>query len=199
MISPTSTFLFLSAVSIFATSAQMQAQTAQPLDTEAAKATLLEPAKKPRFTPKSSIKSRTYTRQSKGAGIEIIEYEGGQKEERPYIAVPILFIVGKAELLDSVSAENVKQTAIVLRDIFTADPKAAFTIQGHTSAEGDSALNRKLSEERAHKIFSLLVNTEGLDGSRLRQNGFGSAFATAPVTAPEVELQQDRRVLIVRQ
>jgi outer membrane protein OmpA-like peptidoglycan-associated protein len=183
----------------------LRAQTAEPLDIAAAKAALSQQAKKPRFTPKSPIQSRTYKLTAKGAGVEVIEYapanpgDAPVREERPYVAVPILFVVGKDQLLDSVSAANVQKTAGILRELLAADPKARFTIQGHTSAEGDLQANQQLSEDRARKIYSLLVEGQGLDATRLSQTGFGPAYAVAPPTAPESERQHDRRVLVVRQ
>lgn len=181
------------------------AQTAEPLDTDAARAALSQPAKKSRFTPKSAIKSRTYKLTGKGAGVEIIEYEPTQAgappivEERPYIAVPILFVVSKDQLLDSVSAANVVKTAGILRELMASDPKAKFTIQGHTSAEGDPLGNQRLSEARARAIYAQLIALQGVDPNRLAQVGFGPAHATAPPTAPDSQRQQDRRVLVVKQ
>lgn len=174
------------------------AQSAGALDTSVMKEQLSQQAKKPRFTPKSAIKSRSYTRNSKGAGVEIVEYATGEREERPYVAIPILFVVGTDELLDTVSKENVEKTAAVLRELLAEDPKAKFTIQGHSSAEGDGLKNQQLSEERAKKIHALLTQSMSVDGARLGQVAFGSAHATAPATAPEQQLQQDRRVLVVR-
>jgi outer membrane protein OmpA-like peptidoglycan-associated protein len=192
----TSSFTILFATVLAASAA---AQTAAPLDAAAAKAALSQQAVKPRFVPKSPIKSRTYTRTAKGADVEIVEYADGQKEEHPYVAVPILFVRGKDELFDPVSATNVRKTAEILRDIMATDPKARFTIQGHSSAEGDFTLNQDLSDKRAKKIRSLLVEGQGLDGTRLAQVGFGPAHALAAATASEDERQKDRRVLIVRQ
>jgi outer membrane protein OmpA-like peptidoglycan-associated protein len=179
--------------------ASAAAQTAAPLDAAAAKAALSQQAVKPRFVPKSPIKSRSYVRTPKGADVEVIEYADGQKEEHPYVAVPILFVRGKDDLLDTISVSNVRKTGDILRDIMASDPKARFTIQGHTSAEGDHALNQTLSEQRAKKILSLLVEGQGLDGTRLSQAGFGPTHATAGATAPEDQRQKDRRVLVVRQ
>lgn len=185
--------------------ARLEAQAAEPLDVTAAKAALSQEAKKPRFTPKSPIQSRTYQLTAKGAGVEIIEYapvnpgDTPLREERPYIAVPILFVVGQDQLLDATSAENVRKTGAILKELMAADPKAKFTIQGHTSAEGDASMNQKLSEQRASRIFSLLVQGQGVEGTRLSQTGFGPTYATSPATAPETQLQQDRRVLVVRQ
>lgn len=191
-------FALVSATAFLAVSGPCLAQKAVPLDTAAAAAQLSQAAKKPRFTPKSPIRSRTYNVNAKGAGVEIIEFEDGQKEERPYVAVPILFVVGKDELLDSVSSDNVTKTASVLREIIRADPKARFTVQGHTSAEGDEAANQALSEKRAAKIVTLLTAVNEVPASQLSQSAFGEMHAAAKETAPEADRQRDRRVLIVR-
>lgn len=193
------------ALALLLVQARLDAQSAEPLDIAAATAALSQEAKKPRFTPKSPIQSRTYQLTAKGAGVEIIEYAPVKpgdppiREERPYIAVPILFVVGQDQLLDATSAENVRKTAAILKELMAADPKVRFTIQGHTSAEGDTSRNQKLSEQRADRIFALLVQGQGVEGARLSQTGFGPTYATAPATAPETHLQQDRRVLVVRQ
>ena len=195
--------LFAAALTLGGTA--LHAQNAEPLDAAAARAALSQQPKKSRFTPKAAIKSRIYTRNAKGAGVEIIEYEPVKpgdapvREERPYIAVPILFVRAKDDLLDAVSVANVQRTAAILRELMAADPKAKFTIQGHTSAEGDAGWNQILSQDRAQKIYSLLVEGQGVDGSRLAKVGFGPTYASVPADASEDQRQQDRRVLVVRQ
>lgn len=138
-------------------------------------------------------KSRVYT---KGAKV-IITHASGVVDERPYVALPILFKVGTAELLhDGVSAENVKKTADVLRDLVATG--GSFCIEGHASAEGDPAFNKTLSADRAAKIMSLLTDAHALPESALNAKGFGNKFASAKVGDGEAALQQDRRVLVVR-
>lgn len=175
------------------------AQSLEKLDASVMKEQLSLQTKKPRFTPKSAVKTRTYTRNGKGAGVEIVEYATGEREERPYVAIPILFVVGTDELLDATSNENVDKTASVLRELLAGDPKAKFLIQGHSSAEGDLQKNQTLSESRAKKIHTLLVQQLAVDGNRLGQVAFGSTHASAPANSPDSELQKDRRVLVVRQ
>lgn len=179
--------------------APLSAQTAEPLDAAAAKAALSQKSVKPRFIPKSPILSRTYTLTAKGAGVEIVQYANGQKEENPYVAIPILFVRGQDALLDTTSSANVRATAKVLLDIMNAEPGARFVIQGHTSAEGDAKLNEVLSAQRAQKIYNLLVGEQGVDATRLGQVGFGPRFAATPADGAESARQLDRRVLVVRQ
>ena len=139
-------------------------------------------------------KSRTYT---KSATVRITR-RSGLVEERKFVALPILFKVGTAELLsDGVSAENVIKTVEVLRDLISSE-KASFCIEGHASVEGNPAVNQSLSADRATKILSLLTASSGIPENALTARGFGSKFATASEADGEAALQHDRRVLIVR-
>lgn len=138
-------------------------------------------------------RSRVYNKSAK----VIITHASGVVDERPYVALPILFRVGTADLLhDGVSAENVKKTADVLRDLVATG--GSFCIEGHASAEGDPAFNKTLSADRAAKIMSLLTDDHSVSESSLSAKGFGSKFATAKVSDGDAALQQDRRVLVVR-
>ena len=47
-----------------------------------------------------------------------------------------------------------------------------FSIEGHTDTSGPKAFNQKLSEERAGKVKSHLVE-KGVEESRLSTKGFG--------------------------
>jgi outer membrane protein OmpA-like peptidoglycan-associated protein len=138
-------------------------------------------------------KSRVYTKSAK----VVITRQSGTVEELPYVALPILFQVGTADLLsDGTSAQNVRKTADFLRDLVASG--ASFSIEGHASAEGDPEFNKWLSSERAAKILSLLIEGHGLPSGGLRAKGLGSQFATATEADGEDALQQDRRVLVVR-
>jgi outer membrane protein OmpA-like peptidoglycan-associated protein len=113
------------------------------------------------------------------------------------VAVPLLFRVNTDELLDSTSRENVAKVARILKDL--AEQNATFAIEGHASAEGDGQRNLDLSKLRAAKIQSLLRD-QGVPAAVLvRQEGFGSAHAQNPPNAPEARLQEDRRVLVVKE
>ena len=48
----------------------------------------------------------------------------------------------------------------------------SFSIEGHTDTTGPKAFNQKLSEDRAEKVKSHLVE-KGVDGTRLSTKGFG--------------------------
>lgn len=47
------------------------------------------------------------------------------------------------------------------------------TIEGHTSAQGNAAYNKALSAKRANAVVDLMVNTYGIDESRLTAIGYG--------------------------
>ncbi|GIR99172.1 MAG: cell envelope biogenesis protein OmpA [Flavobacteriaceae bacterium] len=57
-------------------------------------------------------------------------------------------------------------------DIMTKFGNTNFSIEGHTDTSGPKAFNQKLSEERAEKVKSHLVE-KGVDGTRLSTKGFG--------------------------
>ena len=175
----------------------VRAQTAAPLDPAAARATLSEQAEKPKFRPKAAVQGRSYTRNAKGVDVEIVEFASGQKEEHPYVPVPLLFKVDSDELLDDVSRRNLRELAAILHDLSATGVR--FVIQGHTSAEGSPEHNKTLSDKRAQKIRELLVGNLGVSSDAVKETvGFGSEFARVPANAPESTRQQDRRVLVVR-
>jgi len=127
----------------------------------------------------------------------VVTRQSGATETRPYVAVPLLFRVNTAELLDPISRDNVLKLAALLKS-FDAE-KTAFAIEGHASAEGDPQRNRELSQLRAAEINSLL-RAEGVRAALLvRQEGFGADHATQSRTAGEPQRQQDRRVLVVQE
>ena len=57
-------------------------------------------------------------------------------------------------------------------DIMTKFGNTNFSIEGHTDTSGPKAFNQKLSEDRAEKVKSHLVE-KGVDGTRLSTKGFG--------------------------
>jgi outer membrane protein OmpA-like peptidoglycan-associated protein len=200
---------FLSLIPCLAT-----AQQAEALDPAAARAGLS--VKPPRNPVKSSanIVSRTYERRpAKGLevetgpaattaaasaeiDVEVVHRSDGTTEVRPYVPLPILFVVNSDQLLDETSRSNVDAMAEVLRDLSSSEG-ANFSVQGHTSAEGGTAENQLLSELRAARIQALLT-AKGVDAKFLKAIGLGEDAARFSESAPERERQQDRRVLIVR-
>ena len=70
-------------------------------------------------------------------------------------------------------------------------------IEGHTDNVGSADANKSLSEKRAAAVKAFLVNTYGIDGSRLAASGMGDQKPAAPNTTPEGR-QQNRRVELVK-
>ena len=112
------------------------------------------------------------------------------------IAVAILLLVTSIAAADS-TLVVVKAKAIVLREPIyfeTSKPViksesfqlldalavaingdkhlALVEIQGHTDARGNDEWNLKISEQRAQAVHAYLVG-KGVDGKRLRANGYG--------------------------
>lgn len=85
------------------------------------------------------------------------------------------FEQGKSEL--SVEAQFILHD---LAKVLAQNPDLKLRLEGHTSAEGDSAVYQKLSEARAQAAVSFLVDHEGIDASRLEAVGFGSSKLKDP-------------------
>lgn len=80
------------------------------------------------------------------------------------------FEQGKAELND-----DAKLALHDLAKVMKQNPDLKLRIEGHTSAEGDDAVNQKLSADRAQAAVDFLVNKESIDASRLEAIGKGSS------------------------
>jgi outer membrane protein OmpA-like peptidoglycan-associated protein len=70
-------------------------------------------------------------------------------------------------------------------------------IEGHTDGDGEEAYNQELSERRAAAVKAFLIQTYGIQDSRLQTAGFGESKPVADNTTPEGK-QQNRRVELVR-
>jgi outer membrane protein OmpA-like peptidoglycan-associated protein len=92
------------------------------------------------------------------------------------------FALGKAEL-----SEDAKFVLHDLAKMMQKNPSIRLKLVGHTSAEGDAALNQRLSEARAKSAVDFLVSHGGIDASRLESVGKGSSELknTANPMAPE--------------
>ena len=92
------------------------------------------------------------------------------------------FALGKAEL-----SEDAKFVLHDLAKMMQKNPSIRLKLVGHTSAEGDAALNQRLSEARAKSAVEFLVSHGGIDASRLEAVGKGSSELknTANPMAPE--------------
>lgn len=85
------------------------------------------------------------------------------------------FEQGSAELND-----DAKLALHDLAKVLNQHPELVILIEGHTSAEGDVALNQRLSEERAQAAADFLINREKIDASRVNAVGKGSSELKDP-------------------
>lgn len=74
------------------------------------------------------------------------------------------------------------------------------SIEGHASAEGNAAYNKRLSDARAKAVLDHLVKKEGVEASRLVAKGWGVEKPIAPNDTEE-NREKNRRVefLVVEQ
>ncbi|NNG15136.1 MAG: OmpA family protein [Gemmatimonadales bacterium] len=82
-------------------------------------------------------------------------------------------------------------------DMMTDHPDLRIAIVGHTDAVGDDASNQSLSERRAASVRRYLIETYGIDQSRLEDQGKGETEAVADNDTPEGR-QQNRRVELIK-
>lgn len=99
------------------------------------------------------------------------------------------FEQGKADLND-----DAKLALHDLAKVLKQNDSLRLRIAGHTSSEGDAALNQKLSEDRAQAAVDFLVNKEGIDASRLEAVGKGSSEPIDPTT-PEANRRTEFVIL----
>lgn len=78
-----------------------------------------------------------------------------------------------------------------------AHPELRIRIAGHTDSDGDPAYNQELSERRAASVRGFLIDSYGVEASRLESVGFGASQPVADNTTPQGK-QQNRRVELVR-
>lgn len=127
----------------------------------------------------------------------VIVEDQGQSRELPYVTLPVLFVKETNELLDSESRSALQEVANVIFAVSKAEPNTQFDIEGHTSTDGTNEFNLALSGARAQRVFDELTQTYGVPASVLSAHGYGENFPMYP-QGNEDEMQQDRRVLVVR-
>jgi len=98
------------------------------------------------------------------------------------------------------SAEISRDSAKALAQIgqlLIRDEQLQLRIEGHTDSTGSAAHNLELSQRRADAIKTYLVDTFGVEPSRLETRGFG---ADRPVASNDTEGGRalNRRVELVR-
>ncbi|CAN5897585.1 hypothetical protein BH11VER1_BH11VER1_30920 [soil metagenome] len=127
----------------------------------------------------------------------VIVEDQSQTRELQYVTLPVLFVKETAELLDNESREALQQVAGVILALSKTEPSALFDIEGHTSTDGEEDYNVKLSAARAKRIYDELTKTYEVPPTMLSAHGYGESFPTYP-QGTEEQMQQDRRVLVVR-
>lgn len=127
----------------------------------------------------------------------VIVEDQGQSVELPYVTLPVLFVKETADLLDIESRLALQEVAGVIIALNETTPGTRFTIEGHTSTDGTDEFNLSLSGSRAKRIFNELTERYGVPASMLSAQGYGENFPMYP-QGNEAQMQQDRRVLVVR-
>jgi|GEM_PF-1009453 len=127
----------------------------------------------------------------------VVVVEEKQARELPYVAVPVLFVRGSAELLDAESRRSIEQMAGVIREVIEKEPRARFDVEGHASTDGAAQFNMDLSVERARRIYDELTLRYRLPAAVLTAHGYGENYPMYLVGTEEQRML-DRRVLIVR-
>ena len=89
------------------------------------------------------------------------------------------------------------ETLRKLGELITRNPRATFSIEGHTDSFGTPEYNLKLSLARAEAVKDWLVASLRLDPARIQSKGFGSTRLISPATGSRDEQAINRRVEIV--
>ena len=82
-------------------------------------------------------------------------------------------------------------------DLIQRNPKATFSIEGHTDSFGSPGYNIELSEKRAESVKIWLVEMMQIAPDRIQTRGFGN---TKPIVSSEKSKEEqapNRRVEIV--
>lgn len=127
----------------------------------------------------------------------VLVEDQGQSRELPYVTLPVLFVKETSELLDDESRNALQQVAGVILAISKTEVGTVFDIEGHTSTDGTDEFNVSLSAARAQRVYDELTQRYGVPASVLSAHGYGESFPMYP-HGNEAQMQQDRRVLVVR-
>jgi OOP family OmpA-OmpF porin len=140
---------------------------------------------------------------------------GSASEDSPILIGPIRVAAGGRDLYDRLSRDGRVATQGILfatnsdrirpestptleeiGAMLGDHPDLRLAIEGHTDTDGDEAYNQDLSERRAAAVKTFLVETYGIESSRLETAGFGESRPVADNDTPEGR-QQNRRVELV--
>jgi outer membrane protein OmpA-like peptidoglycan-associated protein len=108
---------------------------------------------------------------------------------QPLVLRALYFEQGKADLLPPVRASLDTLARALFRQ-----PAVRLEVQGHTDNQGDSALNRHLSQQRAEAVCRYLAE-QGVAPNRLRPVGLGGTQPIADNRLP-AERPRNRRVVL---
>lgn len=111
------------------------------------------------------------------------------KEDRLEISQTILFVTGKAKILEQ-SFPILSEVAQVLKD--KGDLK--IEVGGHTDSRGSDAANKKLSQARADSVRKWLIERGGVDSARLTAVGYGESVPLVSPDDTELKRAKNRRV-----
>ncbi len=116
----------------------------------------------------------------------------------PGKAGPILM---PSDLLYDYNSSDLRPGAVAslvkLGKLIESNPRASFSIEGHTDSHGPPDYNVTLSLRRAESVKQWLVDNMKIDPARITTKGFGSTKLIAPANG-SVDLEQiNRRVEIV--
>ncbi len=93
--------------------------------------------------------------------------------------------------------DEAKEQLRKLGELIKRNPKASFSIEGHTDSTGTPEYNLGLSERRAESVKQWLVENMGIAPDRIQTVGFGSTKLIVPGDKSVEEQQPNRRVEIV--
>ena len=85
---------------------------------------------------------------------------------------------------------------LTFADVLKKYPELHVIIEGHTDSVGTANYNKKLSQRRAESVKKYLVDTLGIDASRLKTVGYGFEKPVASNKTAEGR-KKNRRVEIV--
>jgi outer membrane protein OmpA-like peptidoglycan-associated protein len=101
----------------------------------------------------------------------------------------LYFAQGRADLLPAARA-----SLDTLVSVLHQQPQVRLQVQGHTDNQGDSSLNRQLSQQRAEVVCHYLV-AGGVADSRLQAKGYGGSRPLADNRVPALRARNRRVVL----
>jgi len=89
------------------------------------------------------------------------------------------------------------ETLRKLGTLITRNPRATFSIEGHTDSFGTPEYNQKLSHARADAVKAWLIANMHIDPGQIQSKGFGSSRLIAPSSGSKEAQAINRRVEIV--